>query len=124
MSAETISTVPLATPSETKQSLPPAGVLAQLAVVSQAPETEQHLSYAATDSAQDTSNVVKELACYATLLVAGWSDASAGPLIPHIQRYYGLSYTAVSMLFVGQAVGFLLAGAANVDLSNRFGLVH
>lgn len=54
------------------------------------------------------------------MLIAGWSDASSGPLIPYIQvsrstvsllcanadsrlqAYYGISYTVVSMLFVGK----------------------
>lgn len=79
-------------------------------------------------------------------MIAGWSDASSGPLIPYIQAYYGVSYTIVSMLFVGQMIGwvfllvdwlwwvlvliwtsgvnrFLSAGFINTHLTARFGLV-
>lgn len=30
---------------------------------------------------------------HSTLVIAGWSDASSGPLIPYIQQFYGISYT-------------------------------
>ncbi|GAA5926720.1 MFS transporter [Sporobolomyces koalae] len=65
---------------------------------------------------------IKEAACHATMLIAGWSDASSGPLIPYIQEHYGVSYTVVSMLFIGQAVGFLAAAGAMYLLVDRFGL--
>lgn len=34
------------------------------------------------------------------MVIGGWSDASAGPLLPYIQAYYGISYTVVSTLFI------------------------
>jgi len=68
--------------------------------------------------------LTKELACHGTLIIAGWSDASSGPLIPYIQAFYGISYTVVSMLFVGQMVGFLCAGFLNGLLTQRWGLVR
>ncbi|GAA6015616.1 hypothetical protein JCM11491_007175 [Sporobolomyces phaffii] len=55
-------------------------------------------------------------------LIAGWSDASSGPLIPYIQSYYDVSYTVVSMLFVGQAVGFLASAGAMHFIVERWGL--
>ncbi|KAM0749956.1 MFS general substrate transporter [Meredithblackwellia eburnea MCA 4105] len=54
--------------------------------------------------------------------MAGWSDSSGGPLIPYIQEYYHINYTVVSMLFVGQCVGFLSAGFLNGWLNQKFGL--
>ncbi|GAA5867978.1 hypothetical protein JCM1840_003639 [Sporobolomyces johnsonii] len=65
---------------------------------------------------------IKEASCHASMVIAGWSDASSGPLIPYIQSYYGISYTVVSMLFVGQMVGFLTAALANSALTSKFGL--
>ncbi|GAA5829881.1 hypothetical protein JCM3766R1_006689 [Sporobolomyces carnicolor] len=65
---------------------------------------------------------IKEASCHATMLIAGWSDSSSGPLIPYIQSYFGVSYTVVSMLFVGQAVGFLASAAAMHFIVDRFGL--
>ena len=90
-------------------------------------------------------------------VVAGWADASSGPLIPYIQgassttsagrssrglppavrilvqpgadhlmhaAHYKISYTVVSMMFVGQMVGFVAAGLMSSWLSTRFGLVR
>ncbi|GAA5922828.1 hypothetical protein JCM3775_006151 [Rhodotorula graminis] len=65
---------------------------------------------------------IKELACHISLVVAGWADASSGPLIPYIQAHYKISYTVVSMMFVGQMVGFIAAGLMSSWLSTRFGL--
>jgi hypothetical protein len=91
-----------------------------------------------------------------SLFVAGWGDASSGPLIPYIQvrfslpsafqkivvdlpfsfsprfcsfpahfaqEHYHISYTIVSMLFIGQMVGFLVASLVASWLNTRFGLV-
>ena len=40
------------------------------------------------------------LTLYWVLLLAGWNDASTGPLLPRIQRVYHLGFTVVSVLFV------------------------
>ncbi|BGP17561.1 hypothetical protein JCM10213_004102 [Rhodosporidiobolus nylandii] len=66
--------------------------------------------------------IVRELSCHFSLFVAGWGDASSGPLIPYIQAHYGISYTVVSMLFLGQAVGFIAAGLACAPLTEKYGL--
>ncbi|BGP01103.1 hypothetical protein NBRC10513v2_004884 [Rhodotorula toruloides] len=65
---------------------------------------------------------IKEASCHISLLIAGWADASSGPLIPYIQAHYHISYTVVSMLFVGQAVGFAVAAFANSFLTQKLGL--
>ncbi|KAB5589527.1 hypothetical protein CTheo_7034 [Ceratobasidium theobromae] len=52
-------------------------------------------------------------ACSMCLFLAGWNDGSIGPLLPTIQRYYGLSFTIVSLLFVSGCLGFMLAGILN-----------
>ncbi|KAK4046948.1 hypothetical protein OIV83_005739 [Microbotryomycetes sp. JL201] len=59
---------------------------------------------------------IKEASCYMCMIAAGWSDASAGPLLPYIQAYYGINYT------VGQMTGFLAASFANTFATERFGL--
>ncbi|SCV73590.1 BQ2448_7516 [Microbotryum intermedium] len=92
---------------------------------------------------------------HATMVCAGWSDSSSGPLIPYIQvrspvvevggermrsaadrshtptsslialcwqAYFGVSYTVVSMLFIGQMVGFLTAGFSNSYWTEKYGL--
>ncbi|GAA5896055.1 MFS transporter [Sporobolomyces salmoneus] len=65
---------------------------------------------------------IKEASCHATMFIAGFSDASSGPLIPYIQRKFDVSYTVVSMLFVGQAVGFLISAGSMYFIVSRLGL--
>ncbi|KAL8291864.1 hypothetical protein RQP46_002122 [Phenoliferia psychrophenolica] len=48
---------------------------------------------AISTQASEGSTLFREVACHSTLIIAGWSDASSGPLIPYIQRFYGISYT-------------------------------
>ncbi|GKU14517.1 unnamed protein product [Fusarium langsethiae] len=37
------------------------------------------------------------------------SDGAAGALIPYMEKYYGIGYGTVSLIFVGQAIGFIAA---------------
>ncbi|KAH8925116.1 MFS general substrate transporter, partial [Atractiella rhizophila] len=65
---------------------------------------------------------IKEVAGYLTFIVAGWSDATSGVLIPYMERYFGIGYMAVSCLFVGQFLGFFLASLTSTYLMDRLGL--
>lgn len=59
-------------------------------------------------------------ACFMNLL-NGLSDSASGPLIPYMEKYYGIGYAMVSLIFVGQAVGFI-TGAGFIDpLRERLG---
>ncbi|ROW13981.1 hypothetical protein VPNG_04094 [Cytospora leucostoma] len=44
----------------------------------------------------------------------GLSDSASGPLIPYMEKYYEIGYAIVSLIFVGQAVGFI-TGAGLID---------
>ncbi|KAL5634138.1 hypothetical protein ACGC1H_006088 [Rhizoctonia solani] len=61
------------------------------------------------------------VACGLCLFLSGWQDGSLGPLIPTIQKYYNLSFTVISVLFVSGCLGFLLAAILNIYLSDRLG---
>ncbi|CAE6452859.1 unnamed protein product [Rhizoctonia solani] len=61
------------------------------------------------------------MACCGCLFVAGWNDASTGPLLPTIQDHYGVNFTVVSMLFVSGFVGFISAAVINIHLTDRLG---
>ncbi|RSM19413.1 hypothetical protein CDV31_001838 [Fusarium ambrosium] len=37
------------------------------------------------------------------------SDSAAGALIPYMEKYYNIGYGVVSLIFVGQAIGFIMA---------------
>lgn len=56
------------------------------------------------------------------ILHVGWSDASTGPLLLRIQDHYSVSYTVVSVIFICNFSGFLLAALTNVWFSDRFGM--
>lgn len=64
----------------------------------------------------------KIVACCIQAACAGWNDACAGALLPYIERWFHLSYTEVSTLFVGAFFGFVLAGVLNNYLIDRIGM--
>ncbi|KAH8920878.1 MFS general substrate transporter [Atractiella rhizophila] len=66
--------------------------------------------------------LLKEMACHLTMIVAGWNGAAAGPLIPYIQPYFKVSFTVTSLIYVGEAIGFVLGGISNTWLTDRYGL--
>ncbi|KAF7426170.1 hypothetical protein PC9H_008537 [Pleurotus ostreatus] len=55
------------------------------------------------------------------LYLEGWNDGTTGPLLPVIQRDFGVGFAVVSMLFVSNCIGFISGAAANVWLDDRFG---
>jgi len=56
-----------------------------------------------------------------TLFLNGWNDGSSGPLIPVMQREYGVGFAVISLIFVVNCVGFLFGAISNVWLTDRFG---
>ncbi|QRV90752.1 major facilitator superfamily transporter [Ceratobasidium sp. AG-Ba] len=86
---------------------------------------EGSVSSAAPDAPVWTMSTKKEWtaisACFLCLFMAGWNDATTGPLLPTIQSFYHINFTVVSMLFVSNFVGFISAAVANVFLNDRFG---
>ncbi|CAE6407509.1 unnamed protein product [Rhizoctonia solani] len=61
------------------------------------------------------------MACCSCLFMAGWNDATTGPLLPTIQAHYRVNFTVVSMLFVSGCVGFISAAVVNIHLTDRLG---
>ncbi|KAG9317097.1 hypothetical protein JVU11DRAFT_1284 [Chiua virens] len=74
------------------------------------------------------------------LYLEGWNDGTNGPLLPRIQRVYGVDYTVVSLIFVfgcivrcasfrcekkvqnqGMPQGFITGALSNVILSEKLG---
>lgn len=56
-----------------------------------------------------------------SMYLAGWNDGTTGPLLPRIQKVYGLNFAVVSLVFVFACVGFLSGAFANLYLDSRFG---
>jgi MFS family permease len=57
-------------------------------------------------------------------LANGLHDSSPGALIPYMERYYDIGYAVVSLIFVGQAVGFVFAALFMDALRARLSRAH
>jgi fucose permease len=51
----------------------------------------------------------------------GVNDASSGALIPYVERYYSIGYAVVSLIFVGNALGFISAAPLVNLVESNFG---
>ncbi|ESK87783.1 hypothetical protein Moror_15373 [Moniliophthora roreri MCA 2997] len=60
-------------------------------------------------------------ALFWSMFLAGWSDATFGPLLPRIQEFYHVNDTIVSFIFVSQCLGFVVGASIMVPLLYRFG---
>ncbi|KAL7424380.1 hypothetical protein Q5752_000062 [Cryptotrichosporon argae] len=60
-------------------------------------------------------------ALFFIMFLAGWNDASQGPILPQLQAYYNVNYLVISIVWVFNALGFGLSGLTNVFLTDRFG---
>ncbi|KAH6673976.1 major facilitator superfamily domain-containing protein [Plectosphaerella plurivora] len=54
----------------------------------------------------------------------GLHDSSPGALIPYMEKYYDIGYAVVSLIFVGQAVGFIFAALFMDPLRARLSRAH
>lgn len=61
------------------------------------------------------------LSCCLTYMIGGLCDAAVGALIPYMETHYNIGYAVVSMIFVGQAVGFIGAAFFNQAIKSRLG---
>lgn len=53
--------------------------------------------------------------------IQGMSDSVTGALIPSMEKDYNVQYVVVSLLFVGNALGFIAAAPVCHSLNNHFG---
>lgn len=58
----------------------------------------------------DRNVFLYRVALYALMFVEGWNDATTGPLLPVIQKRFGISFTIVSLLFISSAAVSLSRG--------------
>ncbi|MCJ1325676.1 hypothetical protein MMC10_002339 [Thelotrema lepadinum] len=54
-------------------------------------------------------------------LVLGLNDSAPGALLPYIESYYSITYGTVSLLFVANAIGFILAAPFTSWLQTKLG---
>lgn len=60
-------------------------------------------------------------ATFYAFLVFGLNDASYGALIPYLERYYDLTYTIVSLIFLSPFLGYAIAALSNSFIHMKLG---
>ncbi|KAG2156824.1 MFS general substrate transporter [Suillus bovinus] len=75
----------------------------------------------ATRKAQRTREKIQFLTLCWFVYLEGWNDGSNGPLLPRIQKVYGVGYAVVSLIFVFACVGFITGAVSNVILAEKLG---
>jgi MFS family permease len=66
-------------------------------------------------------NIFKLCAAYYGFLIFGMSDSSIGVLLPSIEPFYGVSYQVVSLAFLAQFFGYLVAALFSEIMHRRMG---
>ncbi|KAH8800311.1 MFS transporter-like protein [Xylogone sp. PMI_703] len=66
-------------------------------------------------------NKYRVFAAFWSFLILGMNDGSYGALIPHLETYYNLDYTIVSLIFLSPFAGYTLASAINNLMHVKFG---
>ncbi|KAF2659162.1 MFS general substrate transporter [Lophiostoma macrostomum CBS 122681] len=61
------------------------------------------------------------LSCCLIYFINGINDSVTGALIPYMERQYRINYTIMSLIFVGQAAGFIVAAFFNNTILGKFG---
>ncbi|KAI0204892.1 MFS general substrate transporter [Astrocystis sublimbata] len=54
-------------------------------------------------------NIFRFIACCSQTLLGGLTDSAPGALIPYMERQYHIGYAVVSLIFIGNALGFIVA---------------
>lgn len=54
-------------------------------------------------------------------LLGGLNDSAPGALIPYMEKYYDIGYATVSLIFIGNALGFILAAPLVDSLRAKLG---
>lgn len=56
-------------------------------------------------------NMWRIAACIGWAFSMGLSDAAPGAILPHIEAYYGIDYAVVSLIWISNAMGYILVAA-------------
>ncbi|KAG2124449.1 MFS general substrate transporter [Suillus clintonianus] len=70
---------------------------------------------------QQTREMIQFAALCWFVYLEGWNDGSNGPLLPRIQKVYGVGYAVVSLIFVFACLGFVMGAVSNVILAEKLG---
>ncbi|KAK4190319.1 major facilitator superfamily domain-containing protein [Podospora australis] len=72
---------------------------------------------------ESTTNLFRFFSTIYAFILMGMTDGAIGALLPYIERYYSISYTVVSLVFLSPFIGYLLAALLNNLIHHYFGQV-
>ncbi|KAI1377364.1 putative MFS transporter [Hypoxylon crocopeplum] len=60
-----------------------------------------------------SANLAKTLAIFLCFLIMGANDAAYGPLLPYLMRFYDVTHTIVSLIFLSPFIGYVGSAVLN-----------
>ncbi|WAO84885.1 MFS domain-containing protein [Fusarium falciforme] len=66
-------------------------------------------------------NTFRTLSCYFAFTIYGMNDGTPGAMVPHLENYYSLPYSIVSLIFLGPMLGCVTAAFTSNRLHQKFG---
>ncbi|KAF4457387.1 hypothetical protein FALBO_15215 [Fusarium albosuccineum] len=82
------------------------------------PETATSAGQRWNDS---NENKWRTISCFFSFIVYGMNDATAGAMVPHLESYYSLPYSIVSLIFLGPMIGCITAAFSSNRLHEKYG---
>lgn len=65
-------------------------------------------------------NLWRAISCFGWSFTGGFSDGAPGALLPYIEEYYDISYSIVSLIWMSNAVGFILVALFSHKIQQWF----
>ncbi|CAL5871075.1 uncharacterized protein PFLUO_LOCUS5321 [Penicillium psychrofluorescens] len=78
-------------------------------------------AFAAARTAPPPKTKWRLLSCCLVQFGNGMNDSAPGALIPYIERHYSIGYAVVSLIFVTNALGFILAAPLTHTIESKLG---
>ncbi|KAM5368511.1 hypothetical protein ACJZ2D_009488 [Fusarium nematophilum] len=66
-------------------------------------------------------NIPRTIFCFFAFLLYGINDGTPGAMVPHLEAYYSLPYSVVSLIFLGPMLGCITAAFTSRVLHHRWG---
>ncbi|KAI5459001.1 major facilitator superfamily domain-containing protein [Mariannaea sp. PMI_226] len=66
-------------------------------------------------------NIPRIAFAFFSFIIAGMNDAATGALIPYLEKYYDITYTVVSLIFLTPFAGYSVAAFTNARIHQKLG---
>lgn len=66
-------------------------------------------------------NIGRTISCFFAFVVYGMNDGTPGAMVPHLESYYSLPYSVVSLIFLGPMLGCIIAAFTSNRLHEMYG---